>query len=65
MSLPLPPLYALRAFDIAALQGSYTRAAEALHVTPGAISRHIRTLEAHFRCQLFLRKGPRVELTDA
>lgn len=65
MSSPLPPLYALRAFDIAALHGSYTRAAEALHVTPGAISRHIRTLEAHFRCQLFLRKGPRVELTDA
>lgn len=65
MSLPLPPLYALRAFDIAALHGSYTRAAEALHVTPGAISRHIRTLEAHFHCQLFLRKGPRVELTDA
>lgn len=65
MSSPLPPLYALRAFDIAALHGSYTRAAEALHVTPGAISRHIRTLEANFQCQLFLRKGPSVELTDA
>jgi DNA-binding transcriptional LysR family regulator len=32
---------------------------------PGAISRHIRTLEENFQCQLFLRRGPSVELTDA
>ncbi|QLR43005.1 LysR family transcriptional regulator [Enterobacter sp. RHBSTW-00994] len=65
MLSPLPPLYALRAFDAAALCGSFTRAALMLHVTPGAISRHIRTLEENFHCQLFLRNGPAVELTDA
>lgn len=65
MPSPLPPLYALRAFDVAAQHGSYTRAAQALHLTPGAISRHIRTLEESFQCQLFQRKGPVVELTDA
>lgn len=65
MPSPLPPLYALRAFDVAARHGSFTRAAQALHLTPGAVSRHIRTLEENFQCQLFLRKGPAVELTDA
>jgi DNA-binding transcriptional LysR family regulator len=34
-------------------------------VTPGAVSRHIRTLEDHFACQLFERNGPKVMLTDA
>ena len=65
MPSSLPPLYALRAFDVAARYSSYTRAAQALHLTPGAVSRHIRTLEENFQCQLFLRKGPTVELTDA
>ena len=65
MPSSLPPLYALRAFDVAARYSSYTRAAQALHLTPGAVSRHIRTLEEYFQCQLFLRKGPAVELTDA
>lgn len=65
MPSPLPPLYALRAFDVAALYGSFTRAAQTLNVTPGAVSRHIRTLEENFQCQLFVRKGPAVELTDA
>ena len=34
-------------------------------MTPGAVSRHIRTLEDHFACQLFERNGPKVMLTDA
>lgn len=42
--MPLPPLYALRAFEAAARLGSFSKAAELLNVTPGAISRHIRTL---------------------
>lgn len=61
----LPPLYALRAFEAAARLGSFSRAAEVLHLTPGAVSRHIRTLEAWFDCTLFIRKGPRVEATTA
>jgi len=65
MNQSLPPLYALRAFETAARYGSFSQAAAALNVTPGAVSRHIRTLEAWFECQLFTRCGPRVEISDA
>ncbi|WP_437890997.1 LysR substrate-binding domain-containing protein [Phytobacter sp. V91] len=58
-------LYALRAFSIAAQYNSFSQAAIILNVTPGAVSRHIRTLEEHFDCQLFARNGPKVSLTDA
>ena len=60
---PLPPLYALRAFEAAARTDSFTRAGEELHLTPSAISRHIRTLEAQLQRPLFTRHGPRVALT--
>ncbi|WP_019934332.1 LysR substrate-binding domain-containing protein [Oceanimonas smirnovii] len=63
--MSLPPLYALRAFEAAARLGSFSKAAASLHVTPGAVSRHIRTLEAWFGCELFVRKGPRVDITAA
>lgn len=61
----LPPLYALRAFEVAARTCSFTRAGEELALTQSAISRHIRTLEAQFGCRLFERHGPRLRLTDA
>ncbi|MBC2659265.1 LysR family transcriptional regulator [Pseudomonas sp. MSSRFD41] len=60
----LPPLYALRAFEVAARSSSFTRAAEELSLTQSAISRHIRTLESQFGCRLFERHGPRLVLTD-
>ncbi|WP_417605292.1 LysR substrate-binding domain-containing protein [Oceanimonas baumannii] len=63
--MSLPPLYALRAFEAAARLGSFSKAATSLHVTPGAVSRHIRTLEDWFDCTLFVRKGPKVDITDA
>jgi LysR family transcriptional regulator, glycine cleavage system transcriptional activator len=62
--MALPPLYALRAFDMAVRYGSFRRAAEALHVTPGAISRHIKTLENWYNCQLFVRSGPKVKVSE-
>ncbi len=34
-------------------------------MTPGAVSRHISTLESWFTCQLFVRHGPKVEVTGA
>jgi len=43
----LPPLNHLRAFEAAARHVSFTRAAAELHVTQGAISRHVRALEDH------------------
>lgn len=61
--MSLPPLYALRAFESAARLGTFSLAAAELHVTPGAVSRHISTLESGFACQLFIRRGPKVEVT--
>ncbi|MBV4489267.1 LysR substrate-binding domain-containing protein [Pseudomonas oryzicola] len=65
MSRQLPPLYALRAFEAAARLSSFTRAGEELSITQSAISRHIRTLEDHFACRLFVRNGRSLQLTEA
>ncbi len=59
----LPPLNALRAFEAAARLGSFTAAAEVLHVTHGAVSRQVRSLEDWLGIALFERKGRRVWLT--
>ena len=61
----LPPLQTLRAFEAAARLLSMTRAAEELHLTHGAISRHIRTLEDDLGTPLFLRLTRRIVLTAA
>lgn len=54
---PLPPLNALRAFEAAVRLGSFSRAAEELGVTHGAISRHIQTLEGFLGAKLFQPAG--------
>lgn len=59
----LPPLYALRAFESAARTGSASLAAKELHLTQSTVSKHIKTLEAYFNCQLFIRNGPRMVVT--
>jgi len=61
----LPPLTALRAFESAGRALSFTLAAQELAVTPGAISRQIRSLEDYLGLQLFIRSGREVKLTDA
>ena len=38
-------------------QRSYTRAAEALHITQPAVSQHVRQLERHYGCTLFAKTG--------
>ncbi len=65
MSRPLPPLNALRAFDAAAHHLSFTRAAEELFVTHGAVSRQIRALEEWLGVPLFRREHRGVVLTAA
>ena len=59
----LPPLSAIRAFEVAARRLSFTEAAEELHVTQSAISRHIRHLEDHLGLQLFIRRHRALVLT--
>src|SRR5437879_2888704 len=59
----LPPLNALRGFDAAARHLSFTRAAEELHLTQGAVSRQVRELELFLGTTLFRRFTRRIELT--
>lgn len=65
MTLALPPLNALRAFEAAARAGSYVGAAQELGVSPAAISQQVRNLEAFLGKRLFTRLNNRVILTDA
>src|SRR5271167_818430 len=51
----LPPLNAIKAFEAAARLGGFSRAAEELNVTHGAVSRQIRLLEDWLGTKLFLR----------
>nr|WP_199045405.1 LysR family transcriptional regulator [Dyella sp. ASV24] len=65
MPRALPSLNALLAFEAAARLGSVSRAATELHVTHGAVSRHIRALEEDLRTALFQRQGRGLVLTPA
>ncbi|MEP3275790.1 MAG: LysR substrate-binding domain-containing protein [Stappiaceae bacterium] len=58
-----PPLNAMRAFESAARLESFADAAEELSVTPGAVSQHIKTLEAWVDRPLFQRNAHGVTLT--
>ena len=61
----LPPLNAIKAFEAAARLGSFTRAAEELNVTHGAVSRQIRLLEDWLGVRLFLRTSRNAVPTQA
>lgn len=61
----LPPLHTLPAFEAAARLGSFLAAADALHLTPSAISHRIRLLEEHLGQALFERRHRAVALTPA
>lgn len=60
---PLPPLNSLVAFEAAARHLSFTRAADELNVTQGAISRQVRALEDYLGKPLFTRATRKVNLT--
>lgn len=59
----LPPLNALRGFDAAARHLSFTKAAEELNLTQGAVSRQVKELELHLGQELFHRFTRRIALT--
>jgi LysR family glycine cleavage system transcriptional activator len=59
----LPNLNAIRAFDAAARQGSFARAADELGVSHAAVSRHVRNLEVELGVALFERHARHVVLT--
>lgn len=61
----LPPLNSLRAFEAAARNLSFAKAADELNVTAAALSHQIKTLESFLDVKLFERKVRAVELTAA
>ncbi|RAU47102.1 MULTISPECIES: LysR substrate-binding domain-containing protein [unclassified Pseudomonas] len=59
----LPPLPALHTFLVVARCCNFTRAAETLHITQGAVSRQIAGLESHLGYPLFHRQARGLSLT--
>ncbi|MFJ3482209.1 LysR substrate-binding domain-containing protein [Pseudomonas sp. NPDC090202] len=59
----LPPLPALHTFLVVARCCNFTRAAELLHITQGAVSRQIAGLESHLGYRLFHRQARGLSLT--
>jgi LysR family transcriptional regulator, glycine cleavage system transcriptional activator len=64
MSRKLPPLSALPCFEAAARHLSFSKAAQELHLTPGAISRAVKHLEEQLDVLLFERATRSVRLTE-
>lgn len=59
----LPPLNALQIFEVVARHRSFTRAAEHLCLTQGAVSRQILALEEYYKFPLFVRGAKGLTLT--
>lgn len=63
MSERLPSFQQLRAFEAAARHENFSRAADELHLTHGAISHQVRALERELGTPLFVRNGRSVKVT--
>lgn len=61
----LPPLNAVKAFEVAGRLGNFSKAARELNVTPSAVSRQVRNLEEFLGVGLFARVGNDVQITAA
>src|ERR1700748_320362 len=65
MARRLTPLNALKAFEAAARHESFTRAADELNVTQGAVSHQVKALEQELGLKLFNRERQRLTLLGA
>jgi len=61
----LPVLNALKSFEAAARHESFTRAAEELNVTQGAVSHQVKALEQELGVKLFNRERQRLVITES
>ncbi len=61
----IPSLSALRGFEAAVREGSFSGAARELNVTHAAIAQHVRSLEAHLGQSLLVRAGRKMVPTEA
>ncbi|MEP2703746.1 MAG: LysR family transcriptional regulator [Roseibium sp.] len=64
MSVALPPLSSVRAFEAASRHLSFTKAGDELGMTQAAVSYQIKLLEDKLGLQLFIRKTRKIELTE-
>jgi len=64
MASALPPLKALQTFEVAARRLSFSKAAEELYVTQGAVSKQIKLLEEYLERALFERSAAGLKLTN-
>jgi len=64
MAQRIPAMQTLRAFEAVARTGSLTRAAEGLHLTHGAVSHQLKSLEDDLGVKLVERAGRGIRLTD-
>lgn len=64
MNQSLPALNAVRIFEAAARLQNFTKAANEIHITQSAVSKQIKLLEQQLGCQLFIRTGPVLKLSD-
>ena len=60
----LPPLNSIRAFEATARHLSFSKAANELNVTAGAVSQQVKVLEDYLNLKLFKRKNRMILLTD-
>lgn len=63
ITMKIPPLTALRAFEATSRHMSFSKAADEINVTHAAISHQIKNLEEWVGCPLFFRHGRHIELT--
>ncbi len=60
----LPPLNALRAFEVAARHQNLSKAADELNVSRTAVSQQVKQLELYLNAKLFIRQGSLLQLTE-
>jgi LysR family glycine cleavage system transcriptional activator len=65
MKRRLPSLNALKAFEASARHESFTKAAEELYVTQGAVSQQVKALEEELGVRLFRRERQRLAISEA
>jgi DNA-binding transcriptional LysR family regulator len=65
MSIQHVSLRQLKVFEAAAAHRSFSKAAEALHLTQPGVSMHIKELETHAGLPLFERIGKKLYITEA
>lgn len=64
MARTIPPLNPLRVFEAVARLGSFTKAADEMHVSQSAVSRQVSLIEDYLAVKLFVREQRGITLTE-